>query len=125
MRAVLAALLLVACGGSEPAAPPPTPAAPAPPSPPAPTEPAALVVPADDPSFYACTVATDCVIVPGVCGASVAAAAAHAAEVTAIQSELATRARCAAPPTSVPPIPMRAECQEGRCVAVPDVMAES
>ena len=58
-------------------------------------------------------------------GRATAVNRAHSAEVTAIQSDLATRARCAPPPTSVPPIPMRGECQEGRCVAVPDMMADS
>lgn len=125
MRAVLAALLLVACGGTEPATPPP--ATPPPSTPPATPEPAAPAVPTDDPSFYACTgtEAMECVIVTGACGATIAVNRAHSAEVTAIQNDLATRARCMPPPTSVPPIPMRGECQEGRCVAVPDMMADS
>lgn len=126
MRAALAVLWLVACGGTDPATAPPATPSPATP-PPAIPEPAAPAVPTDDPSFYACT-GTDpleCVIVTGACGATIAVNRAHSAEVTAIQSDLATRARCAPPPTSVPPIPMRGECQEGRCVAVPDMMADS
>jgi PBP1b-binding outer membrane lipoprotein LpoB len=111
-RAVLFALVLVGCGSAEPA-----PAAPPAPPPPA--------VPVDDPSFYACAAPTDSVIVPGACGLDVAANVAHAAEVTAIQNDIATRSRCVPPPTSTLTVPLRAECQAGRCAAVPDVMAES
>ena len=117
MRAALLLSLVglaLGCGAAdEPAATTPEPAA----------EPAAEPTPEPTeanphPDWYACSAASDCVLVPAVCGGSIGANATHAAEVTAEQEALRIVSLCAAP-TSPPP-PVHPDCVSNVCVAVPD-----
>lgn len=117
---LFAVALLLGCGAAdEPAASPaPTPIvepAPAPAVEPTP-EPAPEANPHAD--WYACTAASDCVLVPATCGGSTGANVTHAADVTAEQEALRAVSLCAAP--TAPPLPMHPECVSNVCVAVPD-----
>lgn len=112
--------LTLGCGAAEEPAPSPAP-------PPAPAvEPAPVVEPVVEPEtepnahadWYACTAASDCVLVPATCGGSTGANVAHAAEVTAEQEALRIVSLCAAP--TAPPLPTHPDCVANVCVAVPD-----
>ena len=70
------------------------------------------------PDWYVCSAASDCVLVPAVCGGSIGANATHAAEVTAEQEALRIVSLCAAP--TAPPPPVHPDCVSNVCVAVPD-----